>query len=658
MPPCFFTELLGANLNSILTVFNNNNLAAQIQFENQANSLNHLTNQQINEEKIRLRQIFKNRLNYSECAQFSIPKPGLARNIIKIPNPLHQGKISEVIATNYVDISCIFEKSTFSTTKPIIEDEVGQGKRAVKHYNYGHFKEACVVNSFKFSIQLKTDISKFYPSIYTHSVPWVTYGGKEKYKKNRALHDTDSLKATSIYGDDIDNRLMWCQNQQTIGIPIGPDTSFIIAEIITCHIDELFEKRLKKKKIDHLIFRYYDDYAMYFHTELDAQIALAELKSILNEFELKINDEKTNIKKSHNELETEWSLAIKSFYFRPYENDQKEDLWNFFSIVFKYYEKYPNESVLKLALNKFNFVRIEKRNWTFFESLIFRLGLTDSGSLQKIAKLLISYKDLVDTNQLKSFCSELIKRHCEKKDDYELTWSLWLLNEFNIQPKKEIFEMVLESKCTCACIIALDLLNRNNRIKNFDYSSFSSILETNNLNTKFWLLVYETVFKGWVPSLQLSIIKDHFYFNILYTQSICFYDNTRKLEPLKTNQSNLEKIDRKVQQIFDYVSKNKNLKSEIKLDVNNIYSNLNILSFKQITDRKKIQDKLTESDTQIKNLINKVSLLQKNLNKFEKRKPFFVIEKRLEELEVLTSKEIETETKQDKELLYDPKYDE
>jgi len=218
--------------------------------------------------------------------------------------------------------------------------------------------------------------------------------------------------------------------------------------------------------------------------------------------------------------------------------------------------------------------------------------------------------------------------------------------------------MVLESKCTCACIIALDLLNRNNRIKNFDYSSFSSILETNNLNTKFWLLVYETVFKGWVPSLQLSIIKDHFYFNILYTQSICFYDNTRKLEPLKTNQSNLEKIDRKVQQIFDYVSKNKNLKSEIKLDVNNIYSNLNILSFKQITDRKKIQDKLTESDTQIKNLINKVSLLQKNLNKFEKRKPFFVIEKRLEELEVLTSKEIETETKQDKELLYDPKYDE
>ncbi|MCK5542570.1 MAG: RNA-directed DNA polymerase [Desulfobacterales bacterium] len=605
LPSCFFTELLGANFNSISTELTNNSSSAQLQFENQASNFTNPTPQQVHEEKIRLRQIFKNRLDYSECAQFSIPKPGLARNIIKISNPLHQGKISEVIASNYTDIESIFEKSTFSTTKPIIEQEVGQGKRAVKHDNYGHFKESCVVNSFKFSIQLKTDISKFYPSIYTHSIPWVTFGGKKKYKRNRALNQNDSQKVTSIYGDDIDNRLMWCQNQQTMGIPIGPDTSFIVAEVIACHIDELLEKRLKTKKIDHLVFRYYDDYAMYFHSELDAQIALTELKSILNE-----------------------------------------------------YEKYPNESVLRLALNKFNFVRVEKHNWDFFESLIFRLCLTDSGSLQKIAKLLISYKGLVNKNQLKSFCSELIHRHCEKKNDYELTWSLWLLNEFNIQPKKEIFEMVLESKCTCACIIALDLLSRNNSIKNFDYSLFSSVLSTKNLNTKSWLLVYETVFKGWVPSVQSTIILDHFYFGLLNSKSVHFYDSSRKLEPLKTNRSNLEKIDRKVQQIFDYVSKNKNLKGEIESEVNNLHSNLNLLSFKQITDRKKVQDKLTESDSQIKNLLDKVSSMQKDLKKFEKRKPFFVVERRLEELEVLTSKEIETETKQDKELLYDPKYDE
>ena len=658
LPPSFFTELLGANFNAITTQIANNQTAAQTQFENQANAQINLTAQQITEEKVRLRQIFKNRLSYSECAQFSIPKPGLARNFIKIPNPLHQGKICEVISANYTEIEKIFAKSVFSTTKPIIEQDTSQGKRAVKHNDFGYFKESCIVDSFKYSIHLKTDISKFYPSIYTHSVPWVTFGGKEKYKRNRALNQNDPLKVTTIYGDDIDNRLMWCQNQQTMGIPIGPDTSFIVAEIIVCHIDELFEKVLNKKKIEHLILRYYDDYAMYFHSELDAQIALSDLKSILNEFDLKINDEKTHIKKSYNELEAEWALAIKSFYFRPFENDQKEDIWNFFSIAFKFYEKFPNESVLRLALNKFNFVRIEKHNWNFFESLIFRLGLTDSGSLQKIAKLLITYKELVNKIQLKSFCSELIKRHYEKKNDYELTWSLWLLNEFNIQPRKEIFEMVIESKCTYSCIIALDLLHKNNRIKNFDYSSILDELETNNLNSKNWLLVYESVYKGWIPTAQPTIITDHFYFDILNSRNVYFYDNSRKLEPLKANRSNLEKIDRKLNQILDYVSKNKILKGEIEEEVKNLYSNLNLLSFKQITDRKKVQEKLTSSENQIKELLDRVSGIQKDLEKFEKRKPFFVIERRLEELEVLTSKEIEIETKQNKELLYDPKYDE
>ena len=448
LPPSFFTELLALNYSAIANELAHNEISKQKAFENAANSIAGLTPTQINEEKVKLRQIFKNRLNYSECGQFSIPKPGIARNIIKIPNPLHQGKLADIISNNYSEIEKLLKKSNFSTTKPIIETETNQGKRSVKHDNYGVFVELCVVNSFKYSIQLKTDIAKFYPSIYTHSIPWVTFGGKDKFKKNKALHRSDPAKVTSIYGNDIDDRLMWCQNQQTIGIPIGPDTSFICAEIIACHIDELFEKRLKKKKIDFIGYRYYDDFSLYFNSELDAQIALTELKVILNEFELRINDDKTSINKTHNELESDWALAIKSYYFRPSEKDQKEDIWNFFSIAFKHSEKHPNESVLRLALNKFNFVRIEKHNWDFFESLVFRLGLSDTGALQKIAKLLISYKTLVNKPKLKSFCYEIIRRHVEKRHDYELTWALWLLNEFNIQPIKVIFEDVLQSKCS------------------------------------------------------------------------------------------------------------------------------------------------------------------------------------------------------------------
>lgn len=658
LPPCFYSELLGNNFNIISTELLTNQAENQTNFENQAEIMPSLTRAQKNEEKIKLRQIFRNRLNFSECCEFSIPKPGLARTIIKIPNPLHQGKLANTIATNYSDIETLYNVSKLSTTKPLIETETKQGARSIKHENYGRFKELCVVNSFKYSIQLKTDISMFYKSIYTHSIPWVTFGGKERYKRNRVLHDKDPLKITSSYGDDIDNNFMWCQNQQTMGIPIGPDTSFLAAEIIACHIDELFEKRLKKKKIDFIGYRYYDDFSLYFNTELDAQIALSDLKSILNDFELRINDDKTIIRKSHNELEREWALAIKSFYFRPSENDQKEDIWNFFSIAFKFAEKYPKESVLRLALNKFNFVRIEKRNWSFFESLIFRLGLTDTGALQKIAKLLVSYKKIVNKALLKSFCTEIILRHHENKNDYELTWSLWLLNEFNIQPIKDIFIKVLKSKSPCACIIALDLLNKNNRIRSFDYSDFNTILVTENLNTKYWLLVYESIYKNWIPGISSSIITNHFYFDILKTKNIFFYDSSRELEPLKTNRSYLEKIDRKVSQLQKYIVKNKISKDDIESEVLKLFNNLNLTSFLHITDRNEIQEKLSESDKLIKELIEKVVGIQSELQEFEKRRPFFVIGKKLEELEFLTTKEIEAEEKQDKQLLYDPKYDE
>ena len=61
-------------------------------------------------------------------------------------------------------------------------------------------------------IQLKTDISKFYPSIYTHSIPWATEGGKEIYKKNRAFGDKDTRKRTNLYGDDLDRLMVDCQN--------------------------------------------------------------------------------------------------------------------------------------------------------------------------------------------------------------------------------------------------------------------------------------------------------------------------------------------------------------------------------------------------------------------------------------------------------------
>lgn len=497
LPPCFYTYSFGKNYQNIINELNSNKKKELDKLLQSIQKNKTLSSVEKSEETVRIKQLFENELAYSDPTLFSIPKPGLSRNYVKIVNPIHQGKLSEVITNNFEDIINLYKESTFSVTKPSIEDEKGDTKRAIKHENYTFFKEQCIINSFKYSINLKSDISKYYPSIYTHSVPWVTFGGKDLYKKNRALSSKDPRKITNIYGDEIDNCLTWCQGQQTMGIPIGPDTSLIIAEIIGCYIDKLLFTFLKKKKIDFKGYRYYDDISLFFNTELDAQYALSELKNITNEFELKLNDSKTSITNTNNELEKEWALELKKFYFRPSKYHQREDLWNYFAIAFKYSNQYPDAAVLKLAVNKFFYVRIEKENWDYFQSLLFRLSLMDTSSLQKISKILITYKLVVNKLILKDYCYELIERHYSNGNDYELSWSLWLLKEFNIQPNKDIYLKILKSKSVCAIIIALDLLKNNKRIKNIDFFNIDDKIKTENLNTKYWLLVYETIFNKW-----------------------------------------------------------------------------------------------------------------------------------------------------------------
>jgi hypothetical protein len=82
---------------------------------------------------------------------------------------------------------------------------------------------------------------------------------------------------------------------QTLGIPIGPDTSLVIAEIIGCTLDEMVQKKFKTSIKG---FRYIDDYYVYCENQADAEKVFKFIQSIFTEYQLDINEEKTKISKS------------------------------------------------------------------------------------------------------------------------------------------------------------------------------------------------------------------------------------------------------------------------------------------------------------------------------------------------------------------------
>jgi hypothetical protein len=112
----------------------------------------------------------------TKSAVFNIPKVGLLRRIISLPNPIHQTKLVETIYSRWNEIESIIDKSNSSFSKPIEDLE---NKRAfITEHSFPSFKRSRFIGSFDNYHQVKSDISKFYGSIYTHSIPWVIHTNK------------------------------------------------------------------------------------------------------------------------------------------------------------------------------------------------------------------------------------------------------------------------------------------------------------------------------------------------------------------------------------------------------------------------------------------------------------------------------------------------
>src|SRR5207248_321442 len=97
-----------------------------------------------------------------------------------------------------------------------------------------------------------------YPSLYTHAIPWALHT-KPVAKANKGKTD----------GDKIDKAVRDCSSGQTIGIPIGPDTSFVVAEIVLTAVDAAIRTKLPLFRG----FRYLDDYEAAFVSRAEAEEA-------------------------------------------------------------------------------------------------------------------------------------------------------------------------------------------------------------------------------------------------------------------------------------------------------------------------------------------------------------------------------------------------
>lgn len=142
-----------------------------------------------------------------------------------------------------------------------------------------------------------TQISRASTRRFTHSIPWAIHGKDQR-------HDTSA----QLFGNQLDLGIRETQSKQTRGIPVGPDTSFLIAEVIASTIDHALQEGVGLLRGT----RYIDDYHLYFVSHSDAEKALAELHRVASVYELDINDLKTSIEPVPELIEPYWKTQLRA----------------------------------------------------------------------------------------------------------------------------------------------------------------------------------------------------------------------------------------------------------------------------------------------------------------------------------------------------------
>ncbi|MEJ1410370.1 MAG: antiviral reverse transcriptase Drt3b [Candidatus Sedimenticola sp. (ex Thyasira tokunagai)] len=155
----------------------------------------------------------------------------------------------------------------------------------------------------KYDAMVQLDVSKCFDSIYTHSLPWAVLG------KEQTKYSLDKSKAT--FGGRFDALMQNLNHKETNGIVIGPEFSRVFAEIIFQSIDTELIKQLAEEslthKVDYEIFRYVDDFFVFYNEE-STQLKIAEtLQEILKSKKLSLNTAK--IKHYKKPIITEITIA-------------------------------------------------------------------------------------------------------------------------------------------------------------------------------------------------------------------------------------------------------------------------------------------------------------------------------------------------------------
>jgi hypothetical protein len=424
----------------------------------------------------------------AKMCTYSLAKAGGLRRILSVPNPVCHVQLCDSLVSRWEEIQGFTHSSAISLSKPV--RDLRNNRAVVPAVPLDELPLARVRERANAKYVVSTDLNAFYPSLYTHSVPWAIHGkAAAKAKK----------KATSLWGNELDRYLRMAQDNQTVGIPIGPDSSLVVAELVLSAVDHVVTER-----IPHLHgLRYMDDFEFYFPDPTSAENGLATLHEVLLAFELKLNPHKTTIEQAPISIQKEWVHSLANFVFSPNTHAQARDLIRYFDLLTKCFRENARNHAITYGLSRLRELRVTEDNWGLYQSLLAGAVTVEPGAINAYVDILNRCHgdgQIPDPSLTGETLNLIIERSAPLGHHHEMVWSLWAILLWGLDVTGQAAQAISKVENSFVAILALDAEQNSLISDGLDKHTWESRMTGADLYDDQWLLAYEANAHGWTPS--------------------------------------------------------------------------------------------------------------------------------------------------------------
>lgn len=435
----------------------------------------------------------------TEFEVFSAPRAKFGRRNFALVHPLAQTNLSLLITEHRAQIKKIISgsKTSLYRTREDLKNFVA--------FSGLDFAERSVLTARAYSecaVVLNADISRFFHTVYTHSIPWAVIG-KEKAKD---WLENARTKLNNHWSGKVDRALQLCQSRETFGIPVGPDTSRIIAEILLAGIES--EPALAFSLKNAFAFRLVDDFTIGFDRDEDAQNALTALRQSLAKYNLQLNEEKTSIISARNLMRPRWELEHEAFAISDDDvQAQALQVARMVELTYHLCAEAGTDAPALWTCRRISQLKNVRENISPILDGLFRLARDFPRCMTYVSSFVIYNQDFCQggtiRSRIKRWCCSTIRRHLDRGHDFEVAWTLTVCGALKI--KLEPRDFVTKELPSPSTFALLGLLYE----KGYSAIPLSTWPWRARLNREgemgpYWLPFYEAVRRGWTTDRSLA----------------------------------------------------------------------------------------------------------------------------------------------------------